>query len=110
MFLTCILFELFILIYRSNYNRASSDTDNTSSDDDDGFSIETFKCIICLRTAKRPVVTRCCTKLVCYNCIQRWIRQNQTCPQCRKHLTMSDVIDVGRLVNDVSEVLIFFII
>ena len=87
---------------------AAADTESSSEEEEEEeFSIETFRCFICLRKAHRPTITRCCTKLVCYKCIKKWISGHQTCPHCRKRLLMTDIIDVARLVSGVSDVCFF---
>ena len=85
-------------------NRFDNQDDEDSSSDDDNIPFESFKCLICLRNARRPIITRCCTKLICYKCITHWIQEHQTCPNCRKRLLMNDIVEVGRLVNGVTDV------
>ncbi|KAK2963193.1 hypothetical protein BLNAU_1726 [Blattamonas nauphoetae] len=53
--------------------------------------------------AKQPVLTKCCTKLACLNCIRKWIVDNHFCPHCRKRITQAELVDVRRFVDGIAE-------
>ena len=42
-----------------------------------------FECVICRQTAKTPVVSQCCQRVIgCSKCVKRWHQQNTKCPLC----------------------------
>ena len=60
-----------------------------------------FECIICLSTAKEPIVTKC-GHLYCWPCIYNWIDQNNEnqkktcclCPLCKDIITIESLIPI----------------
>jgi SNF2 family DNA or RNA helicase len=41
-------------------------------------------CSICFDAADGPVITPCCSKIFCANCILEWMRRTPACPLCRE--------------------------
>lgn len=41
-------------------------------------------CFICYSSIDIKCVLKCCANKVCFECINRWIRMNDTCPLCKK--------------------------
>jgi tripartite motif-containing protein 37 len=82
---------------------AESDSDISLDEESRLKTIGALSCLICFSPAKNAVMMRCCGKVVCQNCIKRWIARNNICPHCRKHTTSSDIISISRLIRDISE-------
>jgi Ring finger domain len=53
-------------------------TNNTTNDE---------SCVICLGPIRTPTHGDNCTHQFCFNCILRWMNNNNTCPLCRKVLS-----------------------
>lgn len=45
------------------------------------------QCLICLQSPVKPILLSCCQNLFCGGCVLTWLRQNSTCPLCRKCIT-----------------------
>jgi len=41
-------------------------------------------CSICFDSAEGPVITPCCSKIFCANCILSWMQRAPACPLCRE--------------------------
>jgi tripartite motif-containing protein 37 len=82
---------------------SESDSDKSSNEESHSKTIGALSCLICLSQVKKAVMMKCCGKVVCQNCIKRWINTNTTCPHCRKYTTFSDIINITRLIEDISE-------
>jgi len=41
-------------------------------------------CSICFEAADGPVITPCCSKIFCANCILQWMQRTPACPLCRE--------------------------
>lgn len=46
-----------------------------------------FQCLICLGRAQDAQLLRCCVKIVCRDCVTRWLATRPQCPHCREPLT-----------------------
>ena len=45
--------------------------------------IQALQCVICKSTAKKPVVSPCCQRVVeCEVCVNTWMRTRPNCPLC----------------------------
>jgi tripartite motif-containing protein 37 len=80
-----------------------SDSDQSLENDSPSKTIGALSCLICFSQVKNAVLMKCCGKVVCQGCIKKWIGRNTSCPHCRKHTTTSDVINITRLIEDISE-------
>ncbi|KAK2956395.1 hypothetical protein BLNAU_8618 [Blattamonas nauphoetae] len=69
----------------------STEHDETSS----MISLSALTCFICFEQATVPMMTKCCTRICCTNCIQTWLRKNKTCPICRKKIDRKDLLDMA---------------
>ena len=52
-----------------------------------------FECIICLCTAREPVVTQC-GHLFCWSCMHTWLvqpRETLTCPFCKSGIDRAQI-------------------
>ena len=47
-------------------------------------------CTICLEEIKESITLKC-SHSFCYNCIDEWYKQKQTCPLCRKKIGKKDI-------------------
>ena len=50
-----------------------------------------LKCIICQQPFVKPLVGKGCGHTFCSICIQNWLRQNSSCPSCRKKTSFESV-------------------
>ena len=58
-----------------------------------------IKCYICLDKIKNPKMCHFCHRLVCDECIRKWLDQKNTCGFCRHRITRFDFIDVPFMSN-----------
>ncbi|XP_055550322.1 uncharacterized protein LOC129732914 [Wyeomyia smithii] len=49
-------------------------------------------CIICLDAVKYPVLCPGCKQSTCFDCIQKWITQTDSCPKCRRKSRIDEYI------------------
>ena len=42
-----------------------------------------FTCVICLDNPQDPVLLKCCGRICCKRCIEKWFNENKNCPFCR---------------------------
>lgn len=59
-----------------------------------------FNCGICLAILKNPSVVPCCRQSYCRECIVQWLTTQQSCPNDRQFLTISQLCDPQRLVTN----------
>jgi hypothetical protein len=52
-------------------------------------------CPICYSDIAHRLITSCCQKSYCLECISIWFKDNHQCPTCRSKLQMSDLIAVN---------------
>ena len=52
-------------------------------------------CSICFDTHTNPVITPCCSKLFCANCILPWMARTMACPLCRTAFHPSQLCAIG---------------
>ena len=52
-------------------------------------------CSICFDTHTNPVITPCCSKLFCANCILPWMTRTMACPLCRTAFHPSQLCAIG---------------
>jgi regulator of replication initiation timing len=64
---------------------------------------EDIKCGICLGVFNNPLVTQCCRQSFCFDCINQWIKNSKTCPNCRKGLTKIKLIPPPRFSSNFIE-------
>ncbi len=64
---------------------------------------EDIKCGICLGVLNNPLVTQCCQQSYCFDCINEWIKNSKTCPNCRKGLTKTKLIPPPRFSSNLIE-------
>ena len=50
-----------------------------------------FQCLICLGRAQEAQLLRCCVKIVCRDCVHRWLARRQQCPHCREPLSQAQL-------------------
>ncbi len=58
-----------------SYNIPISDLAVTTNVDD-------LTCIICLNICAKPVMVKCCERLICSNCIKSVLKYSYKCPYC----------------------------
>ena len=50
-------------------------------------------CLICFEeTALRECVSKCCQNVFCMRCIKTWLDGAATCPACRQHMTLENIV------------------
>jgi SNF2 family DNA or RNA helicase len=52
-------------------------------------------CSICFDSADGPVLTPCCSKVFCANCILSWMQRTPACPLCRTKFHPSQLCAIG---------------
>jgi SNF2 family DNA or RNA helicase len=52
-------------------------------------------CSICFDSAEGPVLTPCCSKVFCANCILSWMQRKPACPLCRESFHPSQLCSIG---------------
>jgi SNF2 family DNA or RNA helicase len=52
-------------------------------------------CSICFDAADGPVLTPCCSKIFCANCILSWMQRTPACPLCRTKFHPSQLCAIG---------------
>jgi len=52
---------------------------------------ELFQCLVCLGRPQDAQLLRCCVKIVCRECIERWLTNRRQCPHCREPLYQSQL-------------------
>ena len=52
-------------------------------------------CSICFDAADGPVLTPCCSKVFCANCILSWMQRKPACPLCRVSFHPSQLCAIG---------------
>jgi hypothetical protein len=52
-------------------------------------------CSICFDSAEGPVLTPCCSKVFCANCILSWMQRTPACPLCRTKFHPSQLCAIG---------------
>ena len=60
--------------------------------------LEEFVCGICQDVLNDPVVTQCCRQSYCRQCINEWLRRENTCPHDRSLITLDDLVEAPRFV------------
>lgn len=53
------------------------------------------KCSICLDTGVNPVITPCCSKCFCGECILQWMTRATKCPLCRESFHPSQLVSIS---------------
>jgi SNF2 family DNA or RNA helicase len=54
----------------------------------------TDTCCVCYDTITKKTVTRCCSNVYCFLCINIWLSQNNTCPLCKTRMLATDLLIV----------------
>ena len=52
-------------------------------------------CSICFNTQTNPLLTPCCSKIFCANCILAWMTRTLACPLCRASFHPSELRAIG---------------
>lgn len=52
------------------------------------------ECILCLEFMEQPILVYCCQNIICWKCIEKWIKVNNCCPYCRAILHNDDIISL----------------
>jgi SNF2 family DNA or RNA helicase len=52
-------------------------------------------CSICFNTQTNPLLTPCCSKIFCANCILAWMTRTLACPLCRTSFHPSELRAIG---------------
>lgn len=94
------------MFLRARINRASGTRSTERSfPESHGFSVEEFRCPICLDVFDRPVVTHC-RHIFCVECIVSTLVRQSVCPLCRAAVyghslrPFSDTSAMGKLMKD----------
>lgn len=66
---------------------------------------EVFKCMICLHRPRAAHICPHCSKMCCYNCATKWLGSGNSCPHCRKFVSLDQLVNC-RWADDVSEKLL----
>ncbi|KAI9310554.1 hypothetical protein DFJ73DRAFT_887836 [Zopfochytrium polystomum] len=62
-----------------------------------------FKCYICFDNMKRPVMCPSCSKIGCFDCVEKWLAQERNqCPHCRAPLSSSQLVHC-RFMDDLAQ-------
>lgn len=56
---------------------------------------ESHLCNICYETHKNKSITKCCKNSFCLECICFWLKNNNSCPFCKKHIDVNDLYVVS---------------
>jgi hypothetical protein len=59
-------------------------------------------CSICFDSADGPVLTPCCSKVFCANCILSWMQRTPACPLCRTKFHPSQLCAIGHLSTSID--------
>ena len=54
----------------------------------------TNECILCYEFMEQPILVYCCQNIICWKCIEKWIKVNNCCPYCRAILRNDDIISL----------------
>lgn len=49
-------------------------------------------CSICMNKLNEPVLEPCCQNLFCGKCLLTWLEKSKTCPLCRNHISLPELI------------------
>ena len=58
--------------------------------------ISEFTCGICYEIFVNPVFTQCCRQTYCFHCINKWLEENNTCPNDRALLDINGLSETPR--------------
>ena len=58
--------------------------------------INEFTCGICFEIFVNPVFTQCCRQIYCFDCINQWLGEHNTCPNDRQQLSSNGLIQPNR--------------
>lgn len=64
--------------------------------------LNTKTCSICMCVMEYPIVTEC-THSFCFGCIMQWIVKKKNCPECRKEISIDNLISVTDKPNVVAK-------
>ena len=62
--------------------------------------LDEFTCGICQDIFISPLETQCCGQIFCRDCIEKWLRENKSCPSDRKKLDIKDMKSPSRVVTN----------
>ena len=49
------------------------------------------ECIICYSTDNDIIITVCCNKSFCNNCLTKWLKESESCPHCRNKTEIKQI-------------------
>lgn len=52
-------------------------------------------CAICFESPSAPVLTPCCSKMFCGDCMLKWMMRTLACPLCREEILPKDLKSIG---------------
>lgn len=61
------------------------------------------ECILCLEFMEQPILVYCCQNIVCWKCIEKWLKVNNCCPYCRAILHNDDIISLKYPIQDPNQ-------
>ena len=61
--------------------------------------LKEFLCGICEEVLNHPFVTQCCRQSYCRQCIDKWVRDENTCPNDRREITLDDLVNGSSFVK-----------
>ena len=64
----------------------------------DSVFVDQFICNVCHMVPNNSVLSRCCERMFCKQCIERIINRKSVCPVDNKPLTARDVMTVPKMV------------
>jgi SNF2 family DNA or RNA helicase len=53
--------------------------------------VKKTNCSICLDLFTLPTITPCCNNMFCVECLIYWMKNNDTCPMCRKQINIREL-------------------
>jgi hypothetical protein len=54
-------------------------------------------CAICFESPSAPVLTPCCSKMFCGDCMLKWMMRTLVCPLCREEILPKDLKSIGEV-------------
>ena len=43
-------------------------------------------CVICMENPTEPLLLKCCGRICCKKCLEKWVNEKHTCPYCRSNI------------------------
>lgn len=67
------------------------------------FNLDDFKCGICLDVLHEPRMVRNCEHIYCKECLSDWLASTSSCPEDRKPVEWTDVVEPSRFFRNQYE-------